>query len=78
MEDITVPEFMIVSYSTSIYDYIEQDLLPTFVKKFTLPKEQEWQDYLLEVMPKYKASNKDADHRVLPFDLTVSPFPRLL
>ena len=47
---------------------MENDLLVEFHKKFTLPREQEWQDFLSSYMPLFKQEKK-ASKRVAPFDI---------
>lgn len=75
---VEVPEFIITYFLAQIKEYIETLLLPDFHNKFKVPKEEEWLTYLEEYMPIYKKSHKKAAERVLPFDATVYPYPKLL
>jgi len=58
-----------------IFEYVEKELLAVFQTKFKLPKEEEWQTFILEHMPAYKASSKKAEQRKIPFDFDSEPFP---
>jgi len=73
-----IPDFVSVYYNTVIREYIEQDLLPAFHKKFTLPKEDEFTEYLQGIMPQYKKSGKKPEQRVIPFAINSEPYPELL
>lgn len=73
-----VPDFIKTYFVAQCLACVETELLPEFHRKFTIPKEQEWQEFLAEWMPIYKSSHKQAGQRKMPFDTTVEPLPRLL
>ena len=53
-----VPQFLKIHYDSKAFEYITEDLLPEFHKKFSLPKEEEWEEFLDKYMPIYKDSSK--------------------
>ena len=72
------PDFLCTYYINQILEYIEQELLTAFLKKFHLPKEDEWTEYLQDQMPKYKKSGKKPEQRVFPFNINEEPYIELL
>lgn len=77
-EEFEVPEFLKTYFVAQCLACVETKLLPEFQRKFTLPKEEEWQAFLEEQMPIYKRSHKQAGQRKMPFDTKAEPLPRLL
>jgi len=65
-----LPDFLKVYYNSEIFEHCESQLIPTFIEKFTLPKEEEWERYLQTNMPLYKQSHKKIAERQFSFSLT--------
>jgi len=66
------PSFMHTHYFSKLQQFMEDQMLADFHKKFKLPKEEEWEIFLSTYLPKYK---KDAqrDCQALFKDELASP-----
>ena len=62
------PDFLVAHYNIILAELIDRELMPKFLEKFKLPKEQEWDAWLCKHMPLYKQSSPKHEERKMPFD----------